>query len=423
MIIVVIEDSKTQAEQLRALLARAGYDVVVAHDGESGLALCRSLPRVPDAIISDILMPGIDGYEVCRRAKADPALGAVPVLLLTALGDPADILRAVAAGADNYCTKPYDPATLVQRVQHALDRARRGEREEQSGPRVDNAVEKAVENPVEHGVEHGVELDGERFALGTSMSRLGDILVSSLRDASERYLELERNRERLAETNLQREEVMRVVAHEMRSPLQSMLLISELCREKPDDLALLRSMPDRVSRMVQRLLRLIEDLSDLSSIDLGTLRIDPIKLDLVALVRDTAERVQSTVSSHRFELDTPDVLEVNGDINRIEQVVTNLLTNAAKYSPDADRVWIHLSRQGAHARMAVRDYGIGIADEEVSRIFDRYFRTDKGKKRAEGLGLGLYICKALIEAHGGEIGVESQMGKGSTFWFHLPLAS
>ena len=421
--IVVIEDSKTQAEKLRALLARAGYDVVVAHDGESGLALCRSLPRVPDAIISDILMPGIDGYEVCRRAKADPALGAVPVLLLTALGDPADILRAVAAGADNYCTKPYDPATLVQRVQHALDSSRRAERDEQSGTKVENAVEKGVENAVEKGVEHEVELDGERFALGTSMSRVGDILVSSLRDASERYLELERNRERLAETNLQREEVMRVVAHEMRSPLQSMLLISELCREKPDDLALLRSMPDRVSRMVQRLLRLIEDLSDLSSIDLGTLRIDPIKLDLVALVRDTAERVQSTVSSHLFEIDTPDVLEVNGDINRIEQVVTNLLTNAAKYSPDADRVRIQLSRQGAHARMAVRDYGIGIADEEVSRIFDRYFRTDKGKKRAEGLGLGLYICKALIEAHGGEIGVESQMGKGSTFWFHLPLAS
>jgi signal transduction histidine kinase len=413
--IVVIEDSKTQAEKLRALLARAGYDVVVAHDGESGLALCRSLPRAPDAIISDILMPGIDGYEVCRRAKADPALCAVPVLLLTALGDPADVLRAVAAGADNYCTKPYDPATLVQRVEHALDRARRGERAQPGGT--------AVEDAVETGGENAVELAGERFALGASMSRLGDILVSSLHDASERYLELERNRERLAETNLQREEVMRVVAHEMRSPLQSMLLISELCREKPDDLALLRSMPDRVSRMVQRLLRLIEDLSDLSSIDLGTLRIDPIKLDLVALVRDTAERVQSTVSSHRFEIDTPDVLEVNGDINRIEQVVTNLLTNAAKYSPDADRVWIQLSRQGAHARLAVRDYGIGIADEEVSRIFDRYFRTDKGKKRAEGLGLGLYISKALIEAHGGEIGVESQMGKGSTFWFHLPLAS
>lgn len=410
MTIVVIEDSKTQAEKLRSLLARAGYDAVVAHDGESGLALCRSLPRVPDAIISDILMPGIDGYEVCRRAKADPALSAVPVLLLTALGDPADVLRAVAAGADNYCTKPYDPATLVQRVAHALTRARRGERD-------------AAETAAETAAQAAVELDDERFALGTSMSRLGDILVSSLRDASERYLELERNRERLAETNAQREEVMRVVAHEMRSPLQSMLLISELCREKPDDQALLRSMPERVSRMVQRLLRLIEDLSDLSSIDLGTLRLEQAKLDLVALVRDTTERVQATISSHRFEIEAPDVLEVNGDLNRLEQVVTNLLTNAVKYSPDATRVRIELSTQGSHARVAVRDYGIGIANEELSRIFDRYFRTDKGKKRAEGLGLGLYICKALIEAHGGDIGVESRIGEGSTFWFHLPLAS
>lgn len=409
MTIVVIEDSKTQAEKLRALLARAGYDVVVAHDGESGLGLCRSLPHAPGAIISDILMPGIDGYEVCRRAKADPALRAVPVLLLTALGEPADVLRAVAAGADNYCTKPYDPATLVERVQHALDGAARAHRDQPPG------AEGAA------GAE--VELHGERFALGTSMARLGDILVSSLHDASARYLELERSRERLAVINTQREEVMRVVAHEMRSPLQSMLLISELCREKADDEALLRSMPSRVTRMVQRLLRLIEDLSDLSSIDLGTLRLDRTPLDLVALVRDTAERVQSTISSHRFEIHTPDALEVSGDVNRIEQVVTNFLTNAVKYSPDADRVVIQVASHGAYARVSVRDYGIGIAEEEVSRVFDRYFRTDKGKKRADGLGLGLYICRALIEAHGGELGVESQIGKGSTFWFHLPLAS
>lgn len=401
MTIVVIEDSKTQAEKLRALLAHAGHDVVVAHDGESGLALCRSLPSVPAAIVCDIVMPGIDGYEVCRRAKADPILRSVPVLLLTALGEPADVLRAVAAGADNYCFKPYDPGTLVQRVQDALDRAERTRRQELP--------------------DTEVELDGERFALGTSMSRLGNILVSSLRDASERYLELERSRKRLAKTNLEREEVMRVVAHEMRSPLQSMLLISELCREKPDDERLLRSMPDRVSRMVQRLLRLIEDLSDLSSIDLGTLRLDSTPLDLVALVRDTTERVQSTIASHRFEIQMPDVLEVRGDLNRIEQVVTNLLTNAAKYSPGGDRVEIQVSAQGGRARVSVRDYGIGIAEEELSRVFDRYFRTANGKQRAEGLGLGLYICKALVEAHGGALGVESQIGKGSTFWFELPL--
>jgi two-component system sensor histidine kinase/response regulator len=398
MTIVVIEDSKTQAEQLRAVLAVAGHDVAVAYDGESGLALCRSLPVAPDAIITDILMPGIDGYELCRSTKSDPVLREVPVLVLTALTDAADVLRAVAAGADNYCTKPYDPAVLLERLQGVL--ARRGR------PDTDTAV----------------ELDGERFALGASMSRLADVLVSSLRDASERYLELGRSRERLALNNAQREEMVRVMAHEMRSPLQSMLLISELCEQKPDD-ALLRSMPARVNRMVQRLLRLIEDLSDVSSIELGTLRIEPTPLDLVALVRDTAERVQATITSHRIEIAAPAELSLHADLNRIEQVVTNLLTNAVKYSPGADQVLLQVSHQGAHAHVAVRDYGIGIAEVDVPRLFDRYFRTDKGKDRAEGLGLGLYICKALIEAHGGEIGVESRPGQGSTFWFTLPLAS
>jgi two-component system sensor histidine kinase/response regulator len=398
MTIVVIEDSKTQAEKVRAVLTAAGHDVIVAHDGESGLALCRSLPAPPDAIISDILMPGIDGYEVCRRAKSDPVLGQVPVLVLTALTNPADVLRAVAAGADNYCTKPYDPAVLLERLASAI--ARRGR------PDTDTTV----------------ELGGERFDLGASMSRLADVLVASLHDASERYVELERSRERLAINNSQREEMVRVMAHEMRSPLQSMLLIAELSHQKPDDHALLQSMPGRVTRMVQRLLRLIEDLSDVSSIDLGTLRIAPTPFDLVALVRDTAERVQATITSHRIDISAPAELGLTADVNRIEQVVTNLLINAVKYSPGTNRVMLQVSHQGARARVEVRDYGIGIAQGEVPRLFDRYFRTDKGKDRAGGLGLGLYICRALIEAHGGEIGVESRPGQGSTFWFTLPLA-
>jgi signal transduction histidine kinase len=396
MTIVVIEDSKTQAEHLRAVVGAAGHDVAVAHDGEAGLALCRSLPAVPDAIICDIVMPGMDGYEVCRRVKSDPVLREVPVLVLTALADPADVLRAVAAGADNYCTKPYGPEILLERLEGAL--ARKGR------PDTDTMV----------------ELDGERFALGTSMSRLADVLVSSLRDAGERYHELQRNRELLALNNVQREEMVRVMAHEMRSPLQSMLLISELCQQKPDDIALLRSMPGRVARNVQRFLRLIEDLSDVSSIDLGTLRIAPMPVDLVALVRDTTERVQETIASHRIEIAAEAELGVTADVNRIEQVVTNLLTNAAKYSPGADRVNLQISRQGDRARVTVRDYGMGIAADDVPRVFDRYFRTDTD--RVEGLGLGLYICRALIEAHGGEIGVESRPGQGSTFWFMLPLA-
>lgn len=405
MTIVVIEDSKTQAARLRAVLAAAGHQVAVAHDGAAGLALCRDLPRPPDAIISDILMPGIDGYEVCRRAKRDPVLRTVPVLVLTALSDPTDVLRAVAAGADNYCTKPYRPEVLLKRLARTIEQAGAHD----SSPRAGDT-------------ETAVELGGERFVLGTSMARLADVLVSSLADASERYHELERSRERLARNNAEREEMMRVVAHEMRSPLQSMLLVAELCQDTPDQ-NMLAGMPGRIKRMVQRLLRLIEDLSDLSSIDLGTLSLSPARIDLPALVRDTVERVQSTTATHRFEIDAPERLEVRCDANRIEQALTNFLTNATKYSPGADRVIIRVDDEGNHTRISVRDFGIGISQEETSRVFDRYFRTDQGKRRAEGIGLGLYICKALIEAHGGEIGVESQTDRGSTFWFTLPLGA
>lgn len=396
MIVVVIEDSRTQAAQLRAILAREGLDVRVAEDGEAGLAVCQQLAEPPAVVLSDVLMPGIDGFEVCRRLKADARLAAVPVMLLTSLGDPRDVLRALQAGADNYCTKPYRADVLVRRVRQLSERGDRGDKAE-------------------------VELDGERFVLGSSIGRLADVLVSSLVDAGERYHALERSRRELEETNAQREELMRIVAHELRSPLQSMLLAADIFDEE-DDRAVRSSMAQRTSRQVERMLRIIDDLSDVSSIDLGTLQIVPETTDLVPLVRDTAARVQGTASSHRVEVTSDPSLEVRVDPHRIEQVVTNLLTNAIKYSPEADRVLVKVVRAGDAARVEVTDFGVGLDATEARRVFERYFRADGSKGSIKGVGLGLFISRALIQEHGGRIGVDSAPGRGSSFWFTLPLA-
>lgn len=390
MTIVVVEDSHTQAARLRLDLTAAGYQVVVAHDGHRGLELCRQQTIAPAAVLTDIIMPGMDGYELCRHLKGDASMAGVPVILLTELTAPADVLRAVEAGADNYCTKPYRVEVLLDRLRRTIER-----------------------RPAEGGV---VAIGDQEFRLSGAASRLAEILLSSLSDAALRYHDLERSRQELERSTSEREEMMRVVAHELRGPLQTLITTSSVAKLRPMD-----DLPQRVEREAGRMVRVIDDLSDLSSIQLGTLRVERSPVDLAECVRETVERLRPVIESHRIELDLDDPLPVAADADRIQQILTNLLTNAAKYSPGADRIEVTARRTATGARVSVRDFGIGIADADQPLIFDRYFRTETGREQAEGTGLGLYIFRHLVEAHGGTVGVDSRPGAGSTFWFELPL--
>lgn len=397
MKVVVIEDSKTQAEHLRATLETQGFEVLVTHDGESGLDACRSLEHPPAAVISDVIMPGIDGYEVCRRLKQDPRFDTVPIMLLTALADPADVIQAIAAGADNFLTKPYREETLIPRLR------------------------RLIAHPPECQDHTCVAIGDKVFRLDAPRARLVEVLVSSLVDASARYHELERSRAALAQTHAEREALMRVVVHELRTPLQTLRLLAALCRESPEDLNRLRAMPETVEKQVSRIIRIIDDLSDVTRIEMGTLRVQPREADLVVVVREAMEHFGSAISTHTLVLEANGSMLLRLDVERMEQVVTNLLSNAVKYSPPQSQVLVTVSQAGHRARVEVRDQGIGIEPHALSRVFERYFRTSTGKSRAEGVGLGLYICKHLVEAHGGTIGVDSQLARGTTFWLELPI--
>lgn len=394
--IVIVEDSPTQAAKLRLILEGAGYQAAVASDGTAGYELCANSDPPPRAVISDIVMPGMDGYELCRRIKSNSRLAQTPVMLLTNLADPRDVLRAVSVGADNYCTKPYRPEVLLKRLERLLARS------------------------TEHDPQAVIHLDGEHFDLGDSSRALGEILASSLEDLSERYTELVKGRKRLERINAEREAMTRVVAHELRSPLQTILMAAEaLQHDQPE--AQRKSISGKLLSQVNRMIRIIDDLSDVSQIELNTLALDRERCDLRTLVHDSVERLRPT-TDHTIELIQPaQELPALVDVHRIEQVVTNLLTNAIKYSPGKELISVQVVRDGDQARFEVRDRGIGIAEEDRERAFDRYYRAASGQNVAQGVGIGLYLSRALVERHGGQIGVDSEPGKGSTFWFTVPL--
>jgi signal transduction histidine kinase len=178
-----------------------------------------------------------------------------------------------------------------------------------------------------------------------------------------------------------------------------------------------------MDRQLEKLTGLVNELLDLSKMEAGTLALQEEVVDLTALIEEIVDDVQGTTTTHRISIEERADIRTIGDRDRLGQVLINLLTNAIKYSPEADRVIVRAVVDGEQARVSVQDFGIGIAEAHHGQVFDRFYQvTDPRGKTYPGLGIGLYIAQEIIRRHAGTIWVESSKGKGATFFFTLPLA-
>jgi two-component system sensor histidine kinase/response regulator len=407
---LIIEDSRTQARQLAALLEQEGFEVEVAPDGERGLAACAARP--PDAVLCDIVMPGINGFEVCRRLRARPETRDLPVMLMTSLADTADVVRALAAGADNFVTKPFVPATLVARLRRMLSKRR----------------------SLDEG--GGVEFRGSRFAVPDDRARTLDVLLSSLEAMAERNVELERSRaaaeEALAEARravAARDEVIGVVSHDLRGPLNAVLMAAqiaaaELAQMEHERAGSARARLATIVRSAERMGRLVGDLLDVTRIEAGRMVVAPAPESVAALFEEACLAQRPLADTRgvalRAELDDP-ALRVLADRERAQQVLANLIGNALKFTPAGGEVTLRAAREGAAVQVVVQDTGVGIAAAQLPHVFDRFWQAEGGAR--QGAGLGLSIVKGLVEAQGGSVTVESELGRGTAVRFTLPACA
>ncbi len=223
----------------------------------------------------------------------------------------------------------------------------------------------------------------------------------------------------------QREDLLRTVSHDLRNPLtsiqgQAQLLARTLAREGIDDARLSRSV-DAIVGSAKQMGAMIEELVDAGHIESGQLRLRRRSVDLTARIHESLERLAGAMDVGRVRVEAPAELPaVEADPDRLDRILMNLVSNALKYSPAAAPVLVRAETAGNSAvQVSVADRGEGIAPEDVPHLFERYFRA-KGVREAEGLGLGLFITKGLVEAHGGKIWLTSKPGQGSTFAFTLP---
>jgi signal transduction histidine kinase len=274
------------------------------------------------------------------------------------------------------------------------------------------------------------------FWLDVSAVKLGDGVAVTFTDVSVRRRaerdrdEAQRSRIRLLEeANLHKEQFLGILSHELRTPLNAIMgfgsvLDDELFGALSRDQA---ACVDKILTASDHMLALVNDLLDLSRIQAGQFSLNAEPMDpaeaVAHVLGDQAARAaeKGLTLVDRLPADLPRVL---GDAQRVRQIVDNLVTNAVKYTDAGGTVTVSARTEGDAVRVEVRDTGIGIAPEEHARIFDSFTQVDMTSTRKRGgVGLGLSIVKALVEAHGGRLGVESALGAGATFWFTLPIAA
>jgi PAS domain S-box-containing protein len=488
--ILLVDDNEPTRYALARMLSVRGYAV---HEAASGSETLRLAAEKPDLIILDIHLPDASGYDVCRKLKGDPATASIPVLHLSATyADSESRAEGLEGGADGYLVYPVEPRELVANVE-ALLRTRRAERtarEQGELLRVTLAsIGDAVIATDTHGrvtflnpvaqawtgwdetAAVGAALDAvlqlvheetrQRIAIaaaGSGGSLPGDShhlliargggerpvesratpirdgdgavvgIVIVLRDVTERR----RIEATLREANRHKDEFLAMLAHELRNPLAPIRnAIQLLNRVGSQDVAELEARAI-IERQLEHLVRLVDDLLDVSRITRGLIKLHKEPVDLATVVARAVESSRPLIDArrHRLTVNLPaEPLPVSADLVRLAQVILNLLNNAAKYTPEGGRILLTVERgeagpnPHAEAVVRVRDTGMGIPAAMLGKVFDLFTQVESSQHRAEGgLGIGLTLVRRLTEMHGGTVAVNSGgAGAGAEFVVRLPL--
>jgi signal transduction histidine kinase len=421
--VLVVEDSPTQARLLRLILEAEGLTVDVAGDAQA--ALTRLAATSFDLVVSDVLMPGLTGFELCRMIKADPALCEVPVVLVTTLRDPLEIVQALEVGADSFIRKPYEPDALVVRLRSLLAQRAHPTKETAPCPR-----RRKEDDPRFRGV--AALFNGKTINVNTNPEQILGLLLGTFEDVVRANTLLREREEELSVAKRELEEAARMkdiffatLSHELRTPLTAIVGWVHILKEGQTDPAVVQRAVETIERNLNVQNTLIADLLDVSRIVSGKLDLEMVVLDLHALVRASVDSAQPMASAKGVALEvviTRISAPVSGDPARLHQVITNLLNNSLKFTPRGGRVVVRLAQEESNAVLTVTDSGSGIRPEVLPFVFERFRQASAADTRAGGLGLGLAIVKHIVEMHEGTVTAASAgVGQGATFTVTLPL--
>jgi two-component system, sensor histidine kinase and response regulator len=408
--ILVAEDSATQAQRLRHTLEQQGYTVAIASNGRHALEM---IPQFqPELIISDVVMPEVDGYELSRRIKEHAGTRDIPVILVTTMSDPQDVIRGLECGADNFVLKPYNDRYLLGRVRYVL--ANREFHQTQ-----DAAM--------------GVELyfNDKKHYITAGRLQILNLLLSTYDAAIQRNKELQNSQEelrslnaRLEDANKELESFSYSVSHDLRAPLRSIngytqLLANDAASTLSPEARRYLNVVTEASREMDQL---IDDLLDFSR--MGRAEMRQSEVDPEPVIRETIRTLEMASEGRRISWRIAPLPRVVGDAAMLRQVFANLLGNAVKYTRPREEAVIEIGsagEQGGRLVLLVRDNGVGFDMQYAGKLFAVFQRLHRADE-FEGTGIGLASVRRIIERHGGRTWAEGRPGEGAAFYFTLALA-
>ncbi len=385
--LLIVDDLPENLLALEALIKRKDRTVYKARSADEALSLL--LQHEFAMAILDVQMPDMNGFELAELMRGTEKTRNIPIVFVSAGGRELNYaFKGYESGAVDFLYKPLDIHAVKSKVNVFVDLYRQS---------------KAMQQQVE-------------------------ALEQSRREQEALLAQLQTTQNELEQAVRMRDDFMSIVAHEVRTPLNGLILETQLrkmhlARDNAAAFTLekMHAMVDRDERQIKSLIRLIEDMLDVSRIRTGKLSIRTTRFDLAQLVRNLlqnfAPQIDAAESSVSLAADQP--VEGDWDEFRIEQVVSNLLTNALRYGAKG-LIDVRVYAEDGQARIDVRDHGIGIGEENQKRIFQQFERVS-AKTAVAGLGLGLFISEQIVAAHSGSISVESKINEGSLFRVCLPL--
>ncbi|MEI6050814.1 MAG: hybrid sensor histidine kinase/response regulator [Bacteroidota bacterium] len=354
--ILIVDDTPANLMLLSQILKDNGYKVRPVLNGI--LALQVAEKEKPDLILLDIMMPDMDGFEVCCRLKKNPNLKDVPVIFISALNSTEDIVKALTSGGADYISKPFQTEEVLARVNT--------------------------------------------------------------------HLQIYQQRKELQELNATKDKFFSIIAHDLRGPLGGFMRLTEMMADEsisftPDEK---KELILNLSLSARNIFNLLDNLLEWSKMKRGITTFSPQILDLNKIITECLKIVADSVRKKAIEIavDIPENNEVFADTNMLQTVIRNLVSNAIKFTHREGKVTISAGTDVNNATViAIKDTGIGLSSIMTDNLFHIDINTNRPGTEGElSTGLGLLLCKEFVEKHGGRIGVESEEGKGSTFYFTIP---
>ena len=361
--ILVVDDVMSNVLLLKILLTKETFQVLTANNGTSCLQVCRE--QHPDLVLLDVMMPDISGFDTAVELKKNPETADIPIIFLTALNSPSDLVHGFQVGANDFLSKPFNKEELIMRVMHQIS------------------------------------------------------LVAAKRIIVQQNIELKR-------TISNRDKMYSVIAHDLRSPMASIRMVLNLVVQTVSPEAIgpeMYYLIDKANRETEETHDLLDNLLKWTKSQTGRLKVAFQEFEISDVITGVADIFSLIAETKKIKLTTEyheDGLKVRADKDMLNTVLRNFLSNAVKFSNENSSIEIVVSRKDNFVKVGIRDHGVGIAPDRIDSIFHKG-ETTYGTNNEEGSGLGLQLCKDFAVKNGGDVMVESVVGEGSTFSVLVPL--